>query len=178
MALIISRCTDHISCSCPSTLSFSPSIVTNWSWKRNGDDEGPSKRPFLSQTCCWVLWTAISWALDKAPFSRPVVFNLCVMTPLGVTYQIPCISDIYIMSHSNSKFTVMKQQWKQFVWLRVTTWGTVLEGFSIRKAENHWSRWRKAMVGSLLAFESFITLVFHCGDSSKRPSKGEVHGVW
>jgi hypothetical protein len=51
--------------------------------------------------------TAIKWIL-------PVVLNLWVMTPLGLlnnpftgfTYQISCISDIYITIHNNSKIAV------------------------------------------------------------------------
>ena len=35
------------------------------------------------------------------------VLNLCVPTPLGVAYLIPCI-DIYIMIHNSSKLTVME----------------------------------------------------------------------
>ena len=40
--------------------------------------------------------------------SSPMVLNLLVVTPLGVTYQISCISDIYITIHNSSKITVMK----------------------------------------------------------------------
>ena len=36
-----------------------------------------------------------------------VVLNLGVATPLGVTYQIFCISDIYIVIHNSSKIIVM-----------------------------------------------------------------------
>ena len=34
---------------------------------------------------------------------RPAVFNLWVMTPLGVSYQIPHISDIYATIYNNIK---------------------------------------------------------------------------
>jgi hypothetical protein len=54
-------------------------------------------------------------------FSTLVVLNLRVMTPLwlnnpftGVTYQISCIPDIYIMINNSSKTTVMKEQQKWF----------------------------------------------------------------
>lgn len=33
----------------------------------------------------------------------------------GVTYQITCITDIYITAHDSSKVTVMKQQWNYFM---------------------------------------------------------------
>ena len=37
-----------------------------------------------------------------------VVLNLWVLTPRGAIYQIPCISDIYIMIQNSSKITVME----------------------------------------------------------------------
>ena len=38
-----------------------------------------------------------------------MVLNRWIVTPLGrVTYQIPCISDIHIVTHNGSKITVMK----------------------------------------------------------------------
>jgi hypothetical protein len=47
--------------------------------------------------------------------SKPLVFKLWVMTILGlndpfvrVTYQVSCLSDIYIMIHSTRKIMVMK----------------------------------------------------------------------
>jgi len=39
-----------------------------------------------------------------------VVLNLWVMTLLGGTYLISCISDIYITIHNSSTITVMKSQ--------------------------------------------------------------------
>jgi hypothetical protein len=36
------------------------------------------------------------------------VLNLWVSTPLGVTYQLSCTPDIYIMVYGNSKIIVMK----------------------------------------------------------------------
>jgi hypothetical protein len=36
-----------------------------------------------------------------------MVLNLWVTLPTGVTYHIPCVSDIYITIH-NSKVTVIK----------------------------------------------------------------------
>jgi len=38
---------------------------------------------------------------------RAEVLNLWVMTPLGITHQISCITYIYIMIH-NSKVTVIR----------------------------------------------------------------------
>jgi hypothetical protein len=37
-----------------------------------------------------------------------VFLNLWVMIPLGVKYQISCISGVYIMIHNSSKITGMK----------------------------------------------------------------------
>ena len=52
------------------------------------------------------------WATvkDLFPFRniKAVVLNLRVATPLGITYQISCTSDIYIMIHNSSKVRVMK----------------------------------------------------------------------
>lgn len=36
------------------------------------------------------------------------VLNLWVSTPLGVTYQLSCTPDIYIMVHNRGKITVLK----------------------------------------------------------------------
>ena len=49
-------------------------------------------------------------SLSSETVLGPVVLNLWVMTPLGVSDQISCILDIYIMIHNSSKITVMKQQ--------------------------------------------------------------------
>lgn len=49
--------------------------------------------------------------LFRAPeSSRPVVLNLRVVTPLGITYQLSCISDTYITIRNSSKVTDRKQQ--------------------------------------------------------------------
>jgi hypothetical protein len=40
--------------------------------------------------------------------SRPEVFNLWVTSPLGIAYQISCISDIYIIIYKSRRITVMK----------------------------------------------------------------------
>lgn len=45
---------------------------------------------------------------------RGVVLHLWDMTPLGITNQIPCKSDIYTIIHNGSKVTVMEQQQDQF----------------------------------------------------------------
>lgn len=39
---------------------------------------------------------------------RTVVLNPWVSIPLGVAYQISCLSDTYITIHNDSKITVMK----------------------------------------------------------------------
>ena len=39
---------------------------------------------------------------------RPMVLNLWASTPLGVTYKLSGMSDIYIMIYKSSKITVMK----------------------------------------------------------------------
>jgi hypothetical protein len=41
-----------------------------------------------------------------------MVLNLWASTPLGVTYKLSGMSDIYIMIYESSKITVMKQHWK------------------------------------------------------------------
>lgn len=47
----------------------------------------------------------------------------------GVPYQIPCISDIYIITQNSSKLAVVKYN-EIMLWLRVTTTrGTVLKLF-------------------------------------------------
>lgn len=58
--------------------------------------------------------------------ARAVFLNLEVMTPLG--------SPEAIGKHS------YEVEMKIVLWLRVTTWGTILEGCCIRKVESHWSR--------------------------------------
>lgn len=52
---------------------------------------------FFSSQGKWLLGSLDLW------------FSTCgVETPLGVVYQIACISDSYIRIHSSSKFSVMK----------------------------------------------------------------------
>ena len=54
---------------------------------------------------CVVVWLFLErW--DTNIYST--VLNLWVVIPLGATYKIDCIADIYIMIHNSSKFTVMK----------------------------------------------------------------------
>ena len=52
-----------------------------------------------------------SWARSHLTACKPVALNLWVMTYLGVTDQISCISDIYIMNHNIAEI---------IIWLRVT----------------------------------------------------------
>jgi hypothetical protein len=39
--------------------------------------------------------------------TKPEVLNLWISTPTGVTYQMSCITDIYITIPNSSKLTVM-----------------------------------------------------------------------
>ena len=63
--------------------------------------------------------------------SRPVILNLWVVTSLGVTYQIPGVSDIYITIHNNREIIVRKEQWNHH------SMGSVLKGHRLRKVESH-----------------------------------------
>ena len=47
-------------------------------------------------------------ASRTSSYSNTVVLNLWVATPVGVSYQIYCISVIYIMIHNSGKITVTK----------------------------------------------------------------------
>ena len=54
---------------------------------------------------CVVVWLFLErW--DTNIYST--VLNLWVVIPLGATYKIDCIADIYITIHNSSKYTVMK----------------------------------------------------------------------
>lgn len=57
------------------------------------------------------LWThtPVSTLLLLTP-ARAAVLNLGAATPLGVTNQTSCVSDIYIRIHHGSKIAVMKKQ--------------------------------------------------------------------
>lgn len=62
---------------------------------------------------------------------RLVVLNRWFSTPLGMGYQISCISDIHIIIHNN----------EIILWSGVTTtWGSILKDRSIRKVETHCHR--------------------------------------
>jgi hypothetical protein len=37
------------------------------------------------------------------PFPHPIILNVWVMTPLGLAYQLSCISNIYSTIHQSSK---------------------------------------------------------------------------
>ena len=82
--------------------------------------------------------------------SVAVVLKLSFTTPLKlndpftvVLCQVSCISDIYIMLHNSSKLWSWSEvATKIILWLGIIkNWGTVLKGCSIRKAENHGSRY-------------------------------------
>ena len=90
---------------------------------------GPHWKPFALVPILEVLKT----------FLRTMVLNLWVTAPFYRGHLRPsCTSDIYIVIHYSSKITVLKKQWDNFMLGGVTTrWGTVLNGHSIRKVENH-----------------------------------------
>lgn len=50
------------------------------------------------------LWTGLLYAVS----SLAVALNMWVSAPIGVTYQISHISDIYITIHHTGKITIMK----------------------------------------------------------------------
>lgn len=66
------------------------------------------------QHCLYCLFQFFStWGVGAQPFT-------------GVTYQMSCISDIYIPIHNNSRITVMKLTTTVILWLGVTTrWGYI-----------------------------------------------------
>lgn len=70
--------------------------------------------------------------------SKTIILNLWVVTPFGVSYQISWISDMLITIHNSRKIIVIKEQKIILCLWILTTWGTILEGHSIRKVENHW----------------------------------------
>lgn len=92
----------------------------------------------------WALWNEIP--RHDVPLGEWV--STVGHDPLGVAHQISWILDIYIIIHNSDK----SQLWsinEIILWLEViTTWGSVLKGHNIkkaekrkeRKAENHYSR--------------------------------------
>jgi hypothetical protein len=89
-----------------------------------------------SPTWLWRVLLCLSWQ-EWRP-SKAVVLNLWVVTPLGVTYQISCTVDIYIVIYDIYSREV---ETKIILCLEVTrTWSAVLKACSIRKVENHWSK--------------------------------------
>ena len=68
------------------------------------DTESVTKVAWALSTCV-VVWLFLErW--DTNIYST--VLNLWVVIPLGATYKIDCIADIYITIHNSSKVTVMK----------------------------------------------------------------------
>jgi hypothetical protein len=98
----------------------------------------------IGRSVCFIVFSQI-YIHRLQRCSRAMVLKLWVATPLrvewphhGVTYQTFCKSAVYIMIHHSSKI-IVGTKIILCLW-STTTWGTVLEGLSIRKVENHCSR--------------------------------------
>jgi hypothetical protein len=70
---------------------------------------------FIGINICWLsigsffVWFKVKRFVEGLRDSSvTMILSLWVDTSIGVTYQISCISDIYITIHNSSKITVMK----------------------------------------------------------------------
>ena len=75
--------------------------------------------------------------------SKAVVLNLSVTTPFTVAYQISCISNIYIITHKSSKISYDVVTKITFMVGAQHNMRTGIKGQSMRKVENHCSKWIK-----------------------------------
>lgn len=69
------------------------------------------------------LWVVILWG-SNGPF-------------IGVTYQVPCISDSYVTVHNNSNIAAMSNNENNIMVGGYHTMRTCLKERTVRKAENH-----------------------------------------
>lgn len=96
--------------SSPSSLSSSCAAVGNWSPSAEWEDTHSAGR--------------VQCVMEELRFIGNTGYDqvlVCgsAVTPLRVTYQIACISDIYITIHNSSKVTVKSSE--IILWVRVIT---------------------------------------------------------